>query len=176
LTSPSAAALIIESYWTELPMRNKSGEVVAATKLDTSDFHLASAHTWSLTACGYARARKNGKAILLHRLIMGASAGQVVDHINHDTLDNRRENLRVASKSQNAANRRFHSRSHGFIGVVLRKEVGLYVGRVTVRYRMKSTALFKQAETAARHRDVLAVAFQGEFACLNFPIEEYFPW
>jgi hypothetical protein len=47
----------------------------------------------------------NGKHIRLHRVLVGASEGQDVDHINHDTLDNRRENLRIVNRAENMQNR-----------------------------------------------------------------------
>ena len=45
-----------------------------------------------------------GKALLMHRFLMGAQDGQQVDHVNSDGLDNRKENLRLCSVSQNQAN------------------------------------------------------------------------
>lgn len=47
---------------------------------------------------------KKAKKLYLHRMVMDAQPGTVIDHANGDGLDNRRENLRVATKSQNAAN------------------------------------------------------------------------
>ena len=48
------------------------------------------------------KGRKSKKA--LHRLIMGDPPGMTIDHINHDTLDNRRTNLRIVTQSQNMQN------------------------------------------------------------------------
>jgi hypothetical protein len=49
----------------------------------------------------------NGKHtfIIMHRLILNVPHGLLTDHINHDTLDNRKENLRVCTKQQNGQNR-----------------------------------------------------------------------
>lgn len=57
--------------------------------------------------------RTNGKktTISLHRLITGFIKGMHVDHINHDTLDNRRNNLRIISNSENQQNRKGATRS-----------------------------------------------------------------
>ena len=54
----------------------------------------------------------------IHRLVMGNPKGMQVDHINGDTLDNRKENLRVCTRSQNMQNKKLHSHSKtGYKGV-----------------------------------------------------------
>ena len=59
----------------------------------------------SKIAVGYAASRdNNGKPCLVHRLLLGASEGGVVDHINRNKKDNRLENLRLTDKSVNAFN------------------------------------------------------------------------
>jgi hypothetical protein len=55
--------------------------------------------------------RRKPFPIYFHRVIMGASRGQVVDHINHDSLDNRKENLRCVTPSINASNRASYKNS-----------------------------------------------------------------
>ncbi len=50
------------------------------------------------------RRKKNGKQVRMHREILEVKKGEIVDHINHDTLDNRKENLRKCSNRQNLQN------------------------------------------------------------------------
>ena len=56
----------------------------------------------------YVHANHDGRTYLMHRMIMGLKHGdrRQVDHINHDCLDNRRQNLRIVTHSENLANRR----------------------------------------------------------------------
>jgi hypothetical protein len=83
------------------------------TLVDDEDFEWASKVKWSAMVTGSrVSARRmvcrDGRRVPVHlsREILGAAAGEVVDHINGDSLDNRRANLRPASVAQNAQNRR----------------------------------------------------------------------
>lgn len=58
---------------------------------------------------GYYRVRKYKSYVYLHRLIMNAKKGEIVDHINRDKADNRRENLRIVSKSLNNYNKQINN-------------------------------------------------------------------
>lgn len=104
----------------------------------------------------------------MHRLITGAGPSEVVDHINHDTLDNRRCNLRVCSHRQNLRNSRRKPGKHGYVGVL--RSNRLFYGRITVDMRDVYTKGFEDPESAARARDQLALLHHGEFAFLNFPV------
>ncbi len=64
----------------------------------------------------YAITTRGGRTQRMHRVILTATKGQIVDHINGDSLDNRRKNLRVVSHSGNSRNRRPRGKS-GFLGV-----------------------------------------------------------
>lgn len=89
--------------------------------IDEADFPLVSGLQWfatpSSTGQFYAAARvKNASgrstSLYMHRLITGAPKGKEVDHVNHDTLDNRRENLRIGSHKDNMQNGKFALATH----------------------------------------------------------------
>ena len=78
-------------------------------KVDPCDQYLLEMRTWYINKRGYVAndgyGRKKIGRCLLHCVIMDAQPGELVDHINHDTLDNRRENLRKTTKAVNCQNR-----------------------------------------------------------------------
>jgi len=98
----------------------------------------------------------------MHRAIVKPPRGYVVDHVNGDGLDNRRENLRVCTLSENAQNRTFRN-ACGFHGV------RRHGSRWQARLLGKSLGMFESAEDAARAWDAAAKQEFREFARLNFP-------
>lgn len=107
----------------------------------------------------------------MHREILGAAGKDVVDHRNGDGLDNRRENLRLCSQSQNRMNsiRSRRSRSR-FKGVVAHAKTGRWRAVLTVDGRRTWLGWFDSDEEAARVYDAEARRVYGEFAALNFPV------
>lgn len=99
------------------------------------------------------------RVVLMHRTIMCAPEGKEVDHIDRNGLNNVRDNLRLASHSQNLQNRtRFRNNTTGFKGVVRLKDG---------KYRMQFTAKFATPEEAAAAYDRCAHLIYGEFANVN---------
>ena len=116
---------------------------------------------------------KYKRAAYLHRLITGAGAGQIVDHINGNSLDNRRENLRIVDSVQNARNRAKTSlkTSSQFKGVCFDSRHKSRPWRASIRTDegRKHLGQFATEFEAAKAYDVASRRFHGEFGRTNFP-------
>lgn len=109
-----------------------------------------------------------GQHVSMHRMILDCKS--YVDHINRDTLDNRRINLRMCSKKQNAYNRISTKNKSGFKGVPMYKaHRNGWVAQITVNYKYWYLGTFPTKEEAAVAYDKAAKELMGEFAALNFP-------
>jgi hypothetical protein len=111
--------------------------------------------------------------ILMHKEILNAPPGLLVDHINTDSLDNRRANLRLATHSQNSCNsRRDKSNTYSrFRGVSFSKRKGKWFAAIRVNGKKCWLGYFANEEDAAKAYDNAARMYHKEFAFLNFPSE-----
>lgn len=77
--------------------------------VDDDDFYMVSGYIWRSINhhrnTGYAGTIINKKLVLMHRMILDAKKGQIIDHINHNGIDNRRKNIRLCTSSQNCMNK-----------------------------------------------------------------------
>lgn len=123
---------------------------------------------WCLTKSGYAQAWVCGRVVYMHRLIVEALAGQHVDHANGDRSDNRRENLRTCTRSQNLANRtKDRDNTSGYKGVFL-KRPGRWFSQIGVNGRLIYLGTFDVPQDAAKAYDAAARSYHGDFARTNF--------
>ena len=112
---------------------------------------------------------KTTKLILMHRVILERVIGrplnqeEVVDHINGNTLDNRRLNLRLANRKQNSRNRKRQKGSTEYKGVHLKKN-GMYSAQIQVDKKIKHLGTFATPEEAHKAYCEAAVKYFGEFA------------
>jgi hypothetical protein len=146
--------------------------------VDDDDYERLSSYRWHASERrdeGLFRAERRGRrgepqAVLMHRYIMGAVRGECVDHINHDTLDNRRENLRVCSYSQNNANRRkIRPGVSKYKGVFRGSQGKGWLAEVYFNGQKRRLGPFHDETEAAHAYDAAAREMHGEFAHLNFP-------
>ena len=158
----------------EIPLAHKKGVAL----VDDADFELVTMFKWHMKSKGRAATnlpKISGKqpTLLMHRLIMDAKAGQQIDHINGDPLDNRRENLRFCTASQNKANTKRHSDcTSGYKGVTWQKSVDKWQAQIQVNGKKKYLGCFGTADDAAKAYDQAAIEHFGEFARPNFQIGE----
>ena len=111
------------------------------------------------------------KKVRMHREIMNAPDGLLVDHQNGKTLDNRRSNLRLATHSQNMCNKPKTSTksTSRFRGVYLDKRKGRWVAKIQINRKCIWLGHFNNEIEAARAYDAAAKMYHKEFARLNFP-------
>jgi hypothetical protein len=140
--------------------------------VDYDDWENIAAYRWHTNASGYAV--RSGDRVYMHREILRAGAGEMVDHINHDKLDNRRANLRFVSEHQSHGNmrpqKRGRSRFKGVFAVSGAKgRAGSRPWRAQINQNGKSVYLgvFGTEEDAALAYNEAARAYFGECAWLN---------
>lgn len=157
--------------------------------IDEADYELVGQYRWhpkvaesgNIYAATTDRTKGQKITIRMHRLIAGADSSEFVDHANMDGLDNRRDNLRIATRSENNANRPGRYKD----GALTSRYRGVYRETDTRRNTPRS---FWKAKCCAKNRVVLHAYFpteieaalaydeaarqhQGKFARLNFPRE-----
>lgn len=155
----------------------KRGHVVL---IDAIDLDLVNQYHWTTSFSGrdttyavaYIRINQRSQPVFMHRLLTDAPKGLCVDHINRNGLDNRRGNLRLASNSQNQANRRLgRNNTSGFRGVYFSIERQKWQSRIVVNQKGIELGRFEDIKDAARAYDRAAIAAFGSYASLNFPLE-----
>ena len=139
--------------------------------VDGEDYQRLAGHLWHCTAYGYA-ARYGGKDkasdTLMHREILDVPDDMEVDHANGDKLDNRRANLRLATRSQNAMNQKQHTDSASpYKGVYWRKDIKRWHAHIQTDGQKMFLGFFDTAEEGARAYNEAAQKYHGVFAKLN---------
>lgn len=143
--------------------------------VDDEDFESLSNYRWYAAKSKYVYYARRGiwtgsKMVLLsmHRTIMKAQPGQVVDHKDGNTLNNQKSNLRFCTYVQNNANR-ISKRGSGSIYKGVHWHKGSEAWRANIGVNKKQLALgsFQTEEDAARAYNTAAASIYGEFAKLN---------
>jgi len=112
----------------------------------------------------------NGKwiSIRMHRLILNTPANFQIDHHNHNTLDNRENNLRIATQSQNQGNRVKQKSSSKYKGVTWYKDTKKWKAQIAIKNHKTSLGYFNDEIEAAKAYDMKAKEVFGDFAKTNF--------
>ena len=146
--------------------------------VDPEDYAELARHKWCAAKQGnsfYAVRSDHGRQLRMHRVILNAPPDRVVDHTDHEGLNNTKRNLRPCNKAQNAHNQRpQQGRSSKYKGVCWAKRERKWYSRIQDQGRQRSLGLFANERDAARARDAAAAALHGEFAFLNLPPKRSF--
>ena len=160
-----------------IPLSEKAG---AGKSAIVDDDFIDTGLKWTLNSVGYPyqrvrvgpRALNQRKTVLMHRYVIGAAKGQIVDHINRNKLDCRRENLRICTQSSNVSHApgwRDGRRNSRFKGVYKTSSGKWFAELRLPSHRSKvvrSTRLNSQEEAAAAY-DVLVAQHRDQFAFRN---------
>lgn len=188
----SACAAAVKTWGQEPRLRRQ----IPLTKgksatVDAEDYESLAAHKWH-AMCDvdgrYYAARRDmssRKRVFMHRQILGAPPGAVVDHASGDTLDNTRANIRICSPRENQRNitSSKNQKLGGYKGIrrdttnpnLWNAHIHAGVPASDGRARIVYLGRFRDAESAARRYDAAAIEYFGDFANTNFPKSEYTP-
>lgn len=157
----------------EIPLGTKAVPVGVSGEyslVDEEDYDRLMICNWSKRTDGYAYNFKSG---YMHRFILGVTdSSLVVDHVNHDRLDNRKSNLRLCTHQENIFNMKSITGASKYKGVSYDKTCNKWASEITKNYTKHRLGFFDNEIEAALAYDKKAKEIFGDFAYLNFPETE----
>jgi hypothetical protein len=140
--------------------------------IDASDYHLVNGRLWQAhwAPCIRSFYAESCGRLKMHRVVLGLSLRhELADHRNHDTLDNRRNNLRVVSSTENKRNgSKPRVGSSRFKGVSWCRKCRRWRAQIRMsQSRRIALGFFSKEEDAARAYDASARELFGQFALTN---------
>ncbi len=138
-------------------------------QVDDEDYNFIRRWKWYFHSTGYARRGSGNKKIYMHRVINETPDGFDTDHIDGNTLNNQRCNLRTASRSDNMKNQRKWRGKSKYKGVSWFKRDSLWRVQINQSGTTRHVKYFPadQEIEAAMCYNEKAIELYGEFARLN---------
>lgn len=140
--------------------------------IDSDDFDKIKKYKWFVSKnSNYIVAHdklNHAKTIYLHRFIMDCPKDMQVDHINNDTLDNRKENLRICTQFENSKNQRKHkNNTSGYKGVSWAKKENKWIASIRIDGKKVRLGGREDLNEAILLYNEAAIKHHGEFARIN---------
>ena len=148
------------------------GEKILIDKEDATDYVGVKLY---ISTHGYVMVSRyaSGSRNYLHRELLSATEGQVVDHINGNKKDARKDNLRLCSQQENSYNARFRTNNtSGVRGVYYDKARGLWSAQITSKKKTKSLGRFARFEDAVKARVDAEAVYHKDFSALKGVLHE----
>ena len=146
--------------YAEIILYDKNCEEVARALIDLDDVDKVKNYKWGLTK-GYVL---NKTIRELHRFIMNCPDDKIVDHINHNRLDNRKSNLRICTKSQNAMNvKKRKDNTSGATGVCWNKKYNNWYAQIVVNTKCVCLGHYNTKEEAIEARKQAEIDLFGDY-------------
>ena len=162
--------MIIENFGEYCRVTNVNTTPNTIFLVDTEDLPILDNRSWSMTDRGYIASKRNKaeKTVKLHRAVMNAEAGVSVDHMDGDTANNRKSNLRICAHSDNVKNQRIRSdNKSGYKGVSFCKATNKWRAEIGADSKRILIGHFSDPKEAAHAYNEAALRYHGEFARLN---------
>jgi hypothetical protein len=138
---------------------------------DLEDYEKIKNIKWCKHGAGYISGYiQNNEYILLHRLIMNATDDVIIDHIDHNKKNNRKNNLRISDYSKNGMNKEIDNRSV-YPGVRYHKRYNNWTARIQVLYKSIHLGTFETCEEAINARKIAEDKYYGEYSYRKSVIE-----
>lgn len=136
---------------------------------DLEDYNKIKDYCWHIDSDGYVVAVNDSNKIMLHRLVINCPDGLISDHIHGETSrnDNRKSNLRIATRSQNAMNQKMHSNNtSGVTGVYWHKYNNKWIAQIKANGKTYQK-YFNNFDDAVSQRKEWEEKYFGEFSYDN---------
>ncbi len=150
-----------------IPLGNKRGLELYA-KIDDEDFGEISKFKWHRNHYGYAVRHIGNRFISMARVIAKTPEGLVPDHVNHDRLDNRRENLRNCTQVENNRNKKPRIKVNGLCtGVTWVEKEKIFYAKISVGKKRVFLGCFKDYHEAVAARRAAELQHFGIYAPIS---------
>ena len=173
---PNVITLYESEGYADIKLYDKHNNEIARTQIDIEDVEKVKSYKWCISNYGYVISNRRSKPqIQLHRFLMDCPSNMVVDHIDHNPLNNRKSNLRIVTQHQNAMNRSKPNRkcSSKYKNVSFIKSRKKWRVQISINNKTKHIGDYESEEEASIEADKAMIYYHHQYCNLNHNAENY---